>query len=39
MTIYCFRIQPAILSSAAGDMVSSICAYSLGEPVFAVWKR
>src|ERR1035438_1401185 len=37
--IYCLRIQPAILSSATGEMVSSLCAYSVGEPVLAVWKR
>lgn len=36
---YCFRIQLDILSSAIGDIVSSICAYSAREPVFAVWKR
>lgn len=36
---YCFRIQLAILSSATGEMVSSISAYSLGAPVLAVWNR
>ena len=33
---YCCRIQLAILSSATGEIVSSICAYSDGDPVFAV---
>ena len=33
------EIQPAILASATGDMVSSSSAYSRGAPVLAVWKR
>src|SRR5580698_2087404 len=37
--VYCFRIQVAILSSATGEMVSSIWAYSVGEPVLAVWNK
>jgi hypothetical protein len=39
MWAYCFRIQFETFSSATGDIVSSICAYSAGAPVFAVWKR
>lgn len=36
---YCFKIQLDTFSSATGDIVSSICAYSAGEPVFAVWNK
>jgi hypothetical protein len=36
---YCFEIQLDIFSSATGDMVSSMPAYSAGQPVFAVWNR
>jgi len=34
-----FRIQSDMISSAAGDKVSSIFAYSAGDPVVAVWNR
>ena len=36
---YRFKIQLEIFSSATGDIVSSICAYSAGDPVFAVWNK
>ena len=38
-SLYCFSTQVAILSIAAGAMVSSISEYSAGEPFLAVWKR
>ncbi|MCK7532814.1 MAG: hypothetical protein MZV63_18145 [Marinilabiliales bacterium] len=34
-----FWIHAVIASSAAGAIVSSICAYSAGRPVLAVWSR
>ena len=35
----CARIQLEILSSATGEMVSSMVLYSSRPPVFAVWNR
>ena len=33
------RSQSTITASARGEMVSSLCAYSVTRPVLAVWKR
>lgn len=35
----CSSIQSLTVLRATGEMVSSVFAYSLGEPVAAVWKR